>query len=80
MSRDQTSQAVIAGASTALLAVLRARRPDLSWQVGVIEDQDEPESSSSGRSVRDVLEESNTADSGRYSFQYQSKYHPEGGA
>ena len=70
-----TIDAAVAGASTALLAVLRARRPDLTWEISQIDDQDELEHRSSGRSVLDLLKETRPTASDRYSLQYHSQYH-----
>ena len=57
MSDQATSstEAMVAGASTALLAVLRARRPDLAWEVSQIDSDELSTRTSSTRTILTML-------------------------
>ena len=50
-----STDALVAGASAALLAVLRARRPDLTWEVGQIDGDQLTSGTASSRSVLSLL-------------------------
>ena len=50
-----STDALVAGASAALLAVLRARRPDLTWEVGQIDRDELSSGTASSRTVLSLL-------------------------